>query len=684
MAPAPGVSPDETAERLRAELLRTRSPSAAGLTFAPTRERILAASQGGTDFGMLFLGFSCFLILSALLIVSLLFRLTLDRRANQVGILLGTGYPPGQVLRLLLIEGLVMAAVGAVAGLAGAVLFAAAMIRVTAGLWPTPDAARVLELHASPITFLIGFLGTLLMAAVTIWLSVRSLVKVPVPALLRGKTTIDNSPAITTRMTRWSLWIAVMVGLVGLGLLGFGGTQANPDIRAGSFFGGGLCILIAGLLIARAWLRRTRLSVESARGTAAFVRLGVRNAARNPARSLLMASLIASATFLLVAVESFRRRPDLDFAEKTGGSGGFPLIAEADVPVFQPFDREPGLGDLMERLQVVYQQAEARDPNGPTRGERLDRAEELLNRIDVLPFRLEGGDDASCLNLYQAGQPRVLGVPDALVSRGGFRFAQTIADTPEEKANPWLLLNEHQSDGAVPMFVEQNTAMWMLKTGVGGTWTRPDENGQPVTFRIVGTLQDSVFQSELLVADAQFRKLFPREEGYRVFLVDAPPADQDEVAGLLETALAPNGLTVAATKDRVAAYQAVVGAYLTTFQLLGGFGLLLGVVGIGVVILRSVWERVAELALLRAVGYGTTDLQGILLAENVLILIIGMGIGVVAAVLSVLPNLALGGSLPGLRLAVMLAVVFITGLIVTIAATANVARVPLIPALRND
>ena len=536
----------------------------------------------------------------------------------------------------------------------------------------------------TPVSFLVGFLGTLVMAAVTIWLSVRSLVRVPVPALLRGKTAGDDAAAGTKRSARWTLVSVVVGGLVGLGLLGFGGTQSNPDVRAGSFFGGGFCLLLAGLLAARAWLRGSQRPVGAARGIAALARLGVRNASRNPTRSLLTASLIASATFLLVAVESFRRRPDLDFAEKSGGSGGYPLIAEADVPVFQPFDREPGVGDLIDRLQAVYQKAEAQDPAGPTRSERLARAEELLDEIEVMPFRLEGGDDASCLNLYQAGRPRVLGVPDALVARGGFRFAQTTADTQEERDNPWLLLYEPQPDGAVPMFVEQNTAMWMLKTGVGGTWTRPDETGREVTFRIVGTLQDSVFQSELLVADAEFRKLFPREEGYRVFLIDAPAEDRDGVAGLLETALAPNGLTVATTRSRVAAYQAVVGAYLTTFQLLGGFGLLLGVVGIGVVILRSVWERVGELALLRAVGYGTTDLQGILLAENVLILIIGMGIGLVAAVLSVLPNLALGGSLPGLRLAAMLAGVFATGLVVTIAATANVARVPLIPALRND
>ncbi len=59
--------------------------------FDPIRERLLTASKGGTDFGGLFLGFSFFLIAAALMLVGLLFRLTLDRRAKEVGLLLATG-----------------------------------------------------------------------------------------------------------------------------------------------------------------------------------------------------------------------------------------------------------------------------------------------------------------------------------------------------------------------------------------------------------------------------------------------------------------------------------------------------------------------------------------------------------------------------------------------------------------
>jgi putative ABC transport system permease protein len=187
-----------------------------------------------------------------------------------------------------------------------------------------------------------------------------------------------------------------------------------------------------------------------------------------------------------------------------------------------------------------------------------------------------------------------------------------------------------------------------------------------------------------LMSDANFRKLYPRQEGFRVFLIDTPPGRESDVANLLETGLSANGFTATRTTDKVAAYQAVVGAYLTTFQLLGGFALLLAVLGLGVVVLRSVWERVGELALLRAVGYKTGALQTLILTETLFVLLIGLGVGVLAAVASVLPNLALGGSVPWVRLALLLVLVSAAGLVVAVLATAGVARVPLIPALRKD
>jgi putative ABC transport system permease protein len=212
----------------------------------------------------------------------------------------------------------------------------------------------------------------------------------------------------------------------------------------------------------------------------------------------------------------------------------------------------------------------------------------------------------------------------------------------------------------------------------------PDETGKEVKFRIVGTLQDSLFQSEFLMSDANFRKLYPHEEGFRFFLIDIPAEREVRFTAELDSGLRTNGISIVRSEDKVAVYQQVIGAYLSTFQLLGGLGLLLGVFGFGVVILRGVYERTGELALLRAVGYRTGQLQRIVLIENLLLLAVGLGIGLVSAIACVSPNAVLGGQVASVRLGAMLLAVALTGLAVAALATRRVSSIPLIPALRKE
>src|SRR5206468_254147 len=127
LAPAVGVTaPDVAAavEPFRTALLAALRPEAGGLVFDDVRRHNLEASAGGTDFGVLFLAFSLFLIAAALLLVGLLFRLNLDRRAAEVGLLLATGFRRWAVRSLLLTEGTILALVGGMVGLVGAVGYA--------------------------------------------------------------------------------------------------------------------------------------------------------------------------------------------------------------------------------------------------------------------------------------------------------------------------------------------------------------------------------------------------------------------------------------------------------------------------------------------------------------------------------------------------------------------------------
>jgi putative ABC transport system permease protein len=674
IAPSAGQTPQAAAEQLRMDLPKNLDPTSAGLTFDPIRERLLTASNGGTDFGGLFLGFSLFLIVSALMLVGLLFRLTLDRRAKEVGLLLASGFAIRDIRRLLLAEGLALTIVGAAIGLGLGIGYNRLLILVLVELWPDKEAANILRPHVSSTSFMLGFGLTFVMALCALWLSVRGLVKVTPPALLRGETII---PATVVKTGSPLAWLVIICSLpLGLASVIAGKYITNPDFQAMTFFGGGGLLLTAGLAALWVWMKRTRHAVVNGRGLPALARLGGRNAARNRTRSLLSAALLASAAFLLVAVESFRRQPGTEFLDKFGGSGGFNLIAESDLPTFQSFDSGPGRDDLENRLQEAF--------GGTNQEPRFKAALSELEGIEVYPLRLRDGDDASCMNLFQAVRPRVLGVPERLIERGGFKFYETEAETPAEKENPWLLLNKTLPGSNVPVFCEQNTAEWMLKVAVGDEIKMPGDDGEEIVLRIVGTFADSPFQSELVMSDAAFAKAFPGTGGYREFLIRTPPGREEAVGRVLMTGFRANGLIATPTRERVAVYQAVIGAYLSTFQLLGGLGLLLGVLGLAVVVLRSVWERVGELALMRAVGYRTRQLQFLVLAENALLLGVGLGVGVITALISVAPHVVEGATVPWARLFGILVLVLVVGLGVASAATAGILRVPVIPALRRE
>ena len=67
------------------------------------------------------------------------------------------------------------------------------------------------------------------------------------------------------------------------------------------------------------------------------------------------------------------------------------------------------------------------------------------------------------------------------------------------------------------------------------------------------------------------------------------------------------------TAERLAEFHAVENTYLSTFQTLGGLGLLVGTVGLAAVLLRNVLERRRELALLARSAIGARHMFAIVL-----------------------------------------------------------------------
>ena len=683
------VSVTELRDAITARIRANLDPADVGLVWRPVREAALRAAESGTgkDFGGLMIGFSFFLIASALLLTAMLFRFALEQRTGEVGILLALGWPPARVRGLLFREGLALATLGSVLGAVLGCYYAKGVLWGLTTIWRDAIAGAGLEFHLTPVTLFTGITLSIAVAAGTMFVALRQQAKRPARELLNegANEAALNVPAGGLRQPR-RLALAASLAALGLSVGAWFTRESNPQV----FFGAGALLLIAGLLWVRAWIRglgqaASRPTVENS----ALKSLALRALARRPSRSLGTVALLASAAFLIVAIAAMKLDATRNADRRESGTGGFALWGESSLPVIQDLNTAKG--------QEFY---------GLSPGD--------LRGVAFVQLRVRDGDDASCLNLNGAQRPRLLGVkPGQLAERGAFTFTKVLKGldvtngwqalstsrssrgneapssnsairSPQSAVDQSLLTSAATAVLEIPAIGDTASIQWALKSSVGGTLDFTDERGQPFKVRIVGAVANSILQGNLLIAEADFVRLFPSESGYRGFLVDAPAAASETVSAALSRALQDVGLELTPTTRRLARFNAVQNTYLNTFQILGGLGLLLGSVGLGVVVLRNVQERRGELGLMLALGFEPRALRRLVLTEHVALLLLGLGVGLVAALVAVLPSLGTpGADFPWRSLSVTLGLVLANGLVWTIWATARSLRGRLVDSLRD-
>ncbi len=584
-------------------------PSLFGLNFLPVKEQGLKASAGTTPFSVLFLSFSFFIIAAALMLVLMLFRLSVEIKARRIGILLAVGWTRQQVARSLVGEGFIVALIGSAFGVLLGLLYARLIVYGLTTWWVDAITVPFLKPYVNPLSLAIGFGSGVVLSVLTILWSVRGVTKIPVNSLLHGEISSSRQRAgdggVLAAIPGWVLeTLCVVYGFFMILSVTLGQLWLHDPVgRAGFFFGVGALTLVfcLGQIYYYQGIGWERSLVNSPFSFA------VSNMSRNRTRSTLCIGLVASTLFLVVSVGAFRLQPLPWSSNKE--------IVETNFPVYDDLNTTAGRENL------------------PMQSDDEDAF--VAFDVHVQAFRVKDGDNAGCLNLYQPNSPRILGVPKTMQG--------------EEPEKTWDLIKRplsFDSDGIrrVPILLDANTAMYSLHLygGIGEVYEMKDSNDRTFRCEIVGLLDNSLFQGDILMGESNLLELFPEIGGYRFFLfhLRQPTSDSDRwFVPFLYRVFSDYGVSIESKEDRLRKLFAIQNTYLSTFQSLGGIGLLLGVFGLAVIQSRNVLERRKELALLQAVGFTKSRVILLLLYESFTLLGWGLGLAVVASAFALFPFL---------------------------------------------
>ena len=623
---------DNELDSIEHGIMGKMDPSLNGLVFQPVYEEGKTAASQSTDFGGLFLGLGFFIIFSGLLLTSMLFSLHASSRLTESAIMTAVGFTRQQVIRIMFFEVTIISAIAGILGAMAGILYNGLVLYGLKTMWQAAVRTPALEMHLDFLTLATGaFLGMITSMTVLIIVLFRQL-KSPVSLLLKGKRLSHVIPSSRNSVIKAIILILAISCAGGIMFfLIFASKTGNSML---SLLSGGF-LLFSG--IATVSIFFDHISKKTAKGISGFCPLAFRNSTLNRSRVLGAITLLAVGTFIMVITGANRRSFFGTENSRQTGTGGFLFWAESTLPLM--YDLNTSGGKDLSGIE-----------NTP-----------LLQDVHFIQMVRIEGDDASCLNLNHVSQPVILGINSHFLD-SVLAFSFVKLDPSVDSKHPWKRLDRPLSIDVIPGYADHTVIQWGLRKSVGDTLIYRDESGKILKVKLMGSLDNSIFQGNLLVSDSLLDKFYPSVGGSKVMLVDAPVGKRNEISSALENGFKDYGMMVTPVSERLALFNSVQNTYLAVFMLLGGLGVIIGTFGLGFFIFRNILGRQYELATYIALGFRKNDIIRILTLEFLFILLSGITIGSVSSLAAILPLfLSPAFQFPGTFLFLILLIVFLSG-----------------------
>ena len=636
----------------------------------PKQSVLQAAEAAGNSLGSLFLFIGSFSIIAGVLLLVNIFVMLAEERKSELGMLRAVGMKRSRLVRSFIIEGTVYALVASLLGIVIGLGVGRAVVVIAARIFRSFDESGgfTLAFKFTPVSIVNGFAMGFLIAFLTVALTSIRISRINIIAAIRD---LPNEGG--RRLKR--RWVAASTVAAAV----FGALSAVAIARSqgvGVYLYPALAVLaLCPLLVRlapRRWVYTGASLVTLGWGLSAnTLRPKVFDDGSTTTFIVLGSLLTFSAVFLVSQNQELLTRP------------------------LRPLIARPTLGGLATRLAVAYpiarrfrtgailimyglvvftlvlitvignlinastdtEVANASggfavradfNPSAPVGDPaRTFTTGRFADKVDaVAPLTVAGGKVTNLIKGRTDPIDVVVVGADPKVSEAGlFPFNRRLERLGDDRA-VWRAV---QSDPRYvildPFLGQEGGGPGAVTYNPGDTLTLTDPNtGKAEPKTIAGVLKsgqgfygigNTGFLSPVVMSQAATREQFgPGAKLASAFIKPAAGVSDQALAADLQGQYLPEGLVATQIRDEVLRGFA---ANQSFFQLMQGFlalGLLVGIAGLGVVMVRAVRERRRNIGVLRALGFPSGTVQRAFLTESSFVALEGIVLGTILSIVT--------------------------------------------------
>jgi putative ABC transport system permease protein len=636
----------------------------------PKQEVLEEARQAGDSLGSLFLFVGSFAVIAGVLLLVNVFVMLAEERKAELGMLRAVGMRRGRLVRGFVVEGAVYALAAAALGVAAGLAVGRAVVEVAARIFASFSPAEGgldLVFKVTPISLVNGFALGFLIAFLTVALTSVRISRVNIIAAIRDLPG-EGGRRLKRRWVVLSTLAAAGAGAMAAVAIADSqgvGTYLYPAVAVLA-----LCPLLVRLLPRRAVYTGASLAVLGWGLAANTVRPKIFDDGSTATFIVLGVVLTFSAVLLVSQNQELLLRPLRPLLGRPSESGLATRLAVA-YPVARRFrtgailimyglvvftlvlitvfgnviastvDRAVADASGGYALRVDYNpSAPVADPAGRfTQGRFAGRVQA------VAPLSAAEARVAGLPGLAEPVDTTVVGATAALPEHGLFRLDRRLDRLGDDRA-VWRTVMADPRYVIVDQYLgDTGAGLTAITYGPGDTMTIVDPStGSTRRKTIAGILADDTafdgigehsFGSPVIMAANGLREQFGAGAKATSALLRAAPGVADgSLAADLQGEFLPQGLVATRIRHLVEAGYA---ANRSFFQLMQGFlalGLVVGVAGLGVVMVRAVRERRRTVGVLRALGFPARVVRRAFLIESSFVALEGILLGTALSIVT--------------------------------------------------